>query len=159
METDQEPQRKAEGEAVNVEAVIANAILISLLALRMDSAALYKATPDVLRRLQEILRLSLAFMNLLQSRVEKQSIDIFPVDETDWQEWLKRLHQLIIEKGLGQDQEIRAAAQELVPYGNELMEITEKLFSDKLSSNNHGSLLGRTGLPGDSTTDAPPPKK
>jgi len=159
METDQEPQQKANGEAMNVEAVIANAILISLLALRMDSAALYKATPDVLRRLQEILRLSLAFMNLLQSRVEKQSIDIFPADETDWQEWLKRLHQLIREKGLDQDQEIRAAAQELVPYGNELMEITEKLFSDKHPSNNQGSLLGRTGLPGDPTTDAPPPKK
>ena len=144
---------------MNVEAVIANAILISLLALRMDSDALYKATPDVLQRLQEILRLSLAFMNLLQSRVEKQSIDIFPADETDWQEWLKRLHQLIREKGLDQDQEIRVAAQELVPYGNELMEITEKLFSDKHPSNHHGSLLGRTGLPGDPTTDAPPPKK
>jgi hypothetical protein len=153
MGTDQEPQQRPDGEAMNAEMVIANAILISLLALRMDPDTLYKASPDTLRRLQEILRRSLALMHLLQSRAAKQSIDILPADETDWQEWNQRLHELIREKGLNQDQEILAAAQELVPFGNELMKITEKLFSD-----DQGSLPGSAGLPGDPTTDTPPRK-
>ncbi len=144
---------------MKAETIVANAIISSLVALKIDSEMLYKETPEARRRLQEVFHLSISFMNLLQSRAEKQFIDVLPKDEKDWQEWPKRLPQLIREKGLDQDQEILAAAQELLPYGKDLVEIAQKLFLDQDFSSDRRSLLGRAGLPGDPTTDAPPPKK
>lgn len=110
---------------------VANAIISSLVALKLDSEFLYKMKPDIRQRLEAVFRLSISFMNLLQSRAEKQSIDIFSDYERNSQDWPERLPQLIREKGLDQDREILAAAQEFLPYGNDLIEVAEKLFSDK----------------------------
>ncbi len=159
METDRGSQQNAHGENKSAEMIVANAIIGSLLALKLDSEFLYKTKPDLRQRLEAVFRLSISFMNLLQSRAEKQSVDIFSDYEQSSQDWPERLPRLIREKGLDRDQEILAAAQEFLPYGNDLIEVAEKLFSDKSTSSGRESLLGHADLPGDPTTDAPPPRK
>ncbi len=131
METDQEPQQNASGESKSAEMIVANAIISSLVALKLDSEILYKMKPDLRRRLQEVFRLSIAFMNLLQSRAEKQSIDIFSDYEQSLRDWPERLPHLIREKGLDQDPEILAAARGFLPYGEDLLEVAGRLFSDR----------------------------
>ncbi len=144
---------------MSAELVIANAIVSSLVALKLDSKILYQEEPEARRRLQEVFHLSISFMNLLQSKAEKQSIDIFSEYEKDSQTWAERLPELIQEKGLDQDQEILAAAREILPYGNDLIKIARKLFAGDQFSVRRDLFQGNAGLPGDPTTDAPPPKK
>src|SRR5512142_1371023 len=98
------------------EVIIADAIVSSLVALKLDSEVLYKEKPEARQRLQEVFRLSISFMDLLQSRAEKQSIDIFSDYEENPQTWYERLPQLIQEKGLDRDGKILAAARAFLPY-------------------------------------------
>jgi hypothetical protein len=140
---------------VNPIDTIANAAMISLVALSIENNPSFTNDHDFVPTLLKVSRMSRDFIELLASRMGKQSADIFPNNENELKEWPKQLLQIVKEKGLDKDQEVLLAAQEILPYENRLMETIEKHVS-----HNQQSYSGQiTLLAGDSSTDAPPPPK